>query len=142
VLRVLQTHLLPGTPAVHRPVDTVSIGNASLAVVLSRADPHIERVLRVDGHAPDGVRALVVEDRLPCGAVVDGQPDTAGSHGHDVVGPVGWVHGNVGDTACSEGGTDPSKLQTGEGARRERTLILLLRVVRLAGGGDHPGNDQ
>ena len=49
--------------AVDRLVDAVAVADAALAVVLAGADPDRERILRIDRHAADRVRALPVEDR-------------------------------------------------------------------------------
>ncbi len=77
MLRIFETHILPGFSAVLGFEDTIPIGHTSLVVVLACSHPQDILVIRVHGDTSDGVGALLVEDRCESGPGVYGFPDTA-----------------------------------------------------------------
>ena len=77
VLRFPETHVRPAFAAVLGLVDAVAPGCAALIVVLTRSYPDDLGIAWRNCDVADRRRALVIEDRLPGGAAVDGFPDTA-----------------------------------------------------------------
>ena len=127
VLGILEPQVLPRHAAVVRPVDAVAVRDAALRVVLAGADPDRQRVLRVERHAADRVRPLVVEDRGPRRAGVDRLPDIPrrGRHVADRV--VLRVDGDVGDA--------PRDHRRPYAAEGEPLELVGLGLVRLRGIG-------
>ena len=132
--------VLPAGAAVDRLVDAVAVGDAALAVVLAGADPDRQRVVGIDGHAADRIRALTVEDRREGGAGVGRLPDAARGDG-DVPDPrVGRIDGEIPDAAGHQRRPDPAQREAGEvrlGPGRLRLLGLVLLL-----GGDRRSQDQ
>src|SRR6185369_1983806 len=114
VLARLEPDVLPRGAAVVGPVDAVAVGDTALAVVLTRADPDDERVLRVEGHAADRVRPLAIEDRAPGGPGVAGLPHAPRGDRHVPGGLVVRHHGDVHDAARSDRRADAAQLEPGE----------------------------
>src|ERR1700730_9130143 len=84
MLRLLQSNIPPGLAAILALVDTVTIRDAALVVVLARPHPHDRRILRMDDNCADRVRPLRIEHRRPGGTVVGGSPDAAGRGRYEI----------------------------------------------------------
>jgi len=69
--------MLPGGASVFRFIDSVSVSNASLIVVLSCSHPDYVWITGIHGDAANGVRSLMVENRSEGRAGIDGFPDSA-----------------------------------------------------------------
>src|SRR5260370_12020335 len=115
VLRLFQPDVFPALPAVDRFVDAVTHRDRALAVVLARSNPDYERVVRVDGHAADRERLLIIEDRREAGAGVRRLPDAA-SRGRDIPDPrVARIDGQIDDAAGRECRSEGTQLKACEG---------------------------
>ena len=79
MLGVLESHPRPGRAGIGRLVDAVAVADAALVVVLARREPDDVRVLRVDDHRAERIRAVGLEDRRPGVAAVLGLPQVAGA---------------------------------------------------------------
>src|SRR5579859_2145155 len=77
MFRILQTNILPRSPAVDRLINAIPVSDTALAVVLARTDPNHVRILRIEYHAADGIRPFVVEYWRPGNASVRRFPDSA-----------------------------------------------------------------
>src|SRR5207248_9178659 len=128
VLGRLEAHVFPGLATVVGAVDAVAVADAALAVVLAGADPDHVRVLRVEDHGANGVRAFVVEDGRPGGAGVGRLPHAARGGGHEVVAAVARVDGEAHDPPGGDGRAEQSELEAGESCFRHavfgRTGVL------------------
>ncbi len=83
-LGLLEAHRLPGQAAVRRLVDAAPWRDRVARVRLAGAGPDLHRVARCDREHAHRDDALVVEDRSPGDAIVDGLPDAArGSRGKE-----------------------------------------------------------
>ena len=86
VLGLFQPDVLPALPAVDRFVNPVPHRHRALAVVLPRPNPDHERVMRIDRHAADGERLLIIEQRREADPRIRRLPNPA-SRGGDVPDP-------------------------------------------------------
>ena len=125
MLGLLEADVLPALSTVGRFVDAVAVGHRALTVVLARADPDDVRVLRVEGHATDGVGALVVEDRRPGRARVVGLPHSARGDGNELPLRLPGVDRDVADTSGDEARPETPQRQAAEGLGLERSLVLV-----------------
>ena len=135
MLGLLEADVVPALSTVGRFVDAVAVGHRALTVVLARADPDDVRVLRVQGHATDGVGALVVEDRRPGRAGVVGLPHSARGDGNELPLRLPGVDRDVADSSGDETRSETPQRQAGEGLGLERSLVLLgFFLLRMDGG--------
>ena len=129
VQRPFQTDVLPALASVHRLVDPVAVGDATLAVVLATADPDDVGIGRIDGETADGIAALVVEDRLPGCAGVVRFPHPTGA-GRDVpVIRVTRIDGDIAHATRHQRRADGTKFQTGERIGTPRGVVVLVLVL-------------
>src|SRR6185436_4289378 len=77
LLRVRETDVAPGAPAVRGLVGAVALRDVGAHVRLARADVEDARVGRGEGDGSDGPDGLAVEDRPPGAAGVGRLPDPA-----------------------------------------------------------------
>ncbi len=142
VLRLFQPHVLPGFAAIVGAVDAVAIGDATLAVVFSRADPDHVRIFGIEDHGADGVGAFAIEDRSPGGARVDSLPDTAGCGANVIRALVAGVDGEGDHASGSDRRTDGAELESGEciGRKEVGGLVGFLRAGE--GQGDQQGEEK
>src|SRR4030095_3999123 len=78
VLRVFQSHVLPGLAAIERAIDAVAPGRALPIVGLTASNPDYVWVGRGNTEIADRRRALVIEDGFEGRAGVCGFPDATG----------------------------------------------------------------
>ena len=125
VLAGLQPQVLPVLAAIQAAVDAVAVGHGALAVVLAGAHPHHVGVPGIDGDAANGEGGLLVEDRLPGGACVDGLPEATRGRRHEPgVRPL-RIHGDVPHPARGDGGADAAQGQRGQGRALGQGLVLV-----------------
>jgi len=115
VFRLFQAHLLEALAPIGGLVQPVTVSDAPLAVILATADPDDVRVRLIDGHAPNRVDVLAVEDRRPGGSRVDGLPDAARPHRHVVDVFLGGMDREVADPPGGQGRADAAELESREG---------------------------
>ena len=77
MLRISQTHVLPGLAAIVRPVYAITKRDMTSANVFTGAGPDYIRVARIRGQTADGIAGLIVENGCPGCTGVNGFPDTA-----------------------------------------------------------------
>ncbi|MBA7652034.1 hypothetical protein ES703_59863 [subsurface metagenome] len=107
-IRSCQAHVLPGLAGIRGLVHSASCHRAAEDIRLTRSDPHYIRIRGSNGHITDRCGGCLVEDGFPCGALIDGFPDSAGCCGHidDVVFSLRSDHGDIGAPAAYVCGTD------------------------------------
>src|ERR1700722_8499853 len=136
MLRLLQSNIPPGLAAILALVDTVTIGDAALVVVLARPYPHHRRILGIDYHRADRVRPLRIEHRRPGRAVVSGPPDTAGRGRYEITLGIFGVDRESDYTAGRECRSNGAQMQTAESRGIHgivRTGAAALRCVFILG---------
>src|SRR6185369_7910435 len=82
VAGVLQAEVGPGDAGIHRLVDAIAPRRTLSIVGLAGADVENRRIGWREGEVTDGGIRLIVEDRLPGVAPVDGLEDSAGGDPH------------------------------------------------------------
>ncbi len=111
VVGFLESHVNPGLAAVLRLVHTVAPRGTLAVVRLARPDPDGVGFRGSDGYVTDARLGLLVEDRSPRDAAIDGLPDAGRCGGRvDDVG-VGLDDGEVVDAASHIGGSDLSETE-------------------------------
>ena len=141
VFRFLQPQIFPALAAVVRPVNSVAVRNAALAVAFSRPHPHHGRIVRIERDPPDRIRSFVVENRSPGGAVVHRLPYSTRCHADIVLSVMVRIHSQRHHSPRSRRRPDQTKLQArksvivevaflGLSRSRLRRLLVLAQLLR------------
>ncbi len=139
VLGVLEPHALPGLAGIRRLVDAVAEGDAALVVVLAGAEPHHVRVLGVDGHRAERVRAVILEDRRPGVAAILGLPEIAGRRRRIPDVRVPGIDRDVGNAAGGQAGAEAPEFERLEGVDGQAGTAL---AVQHGDCGQRAGRQQ
>src|SRR5262249_61002336 len=107
-------------PAVCGLKTAVAITAAALLVPHAPPSPNHEQFLGIEPNRADRIRAVIVEDRRPCGSGVDRLPNAAGSDGDEIFGAVIRVDGERDHASGCDRRADGTEAQSGEGRRRHR----------------------
>ena len=97
--RILQPHACPVLAAVKGFIDSIAVTECPLAVVFARAGPNDIRVLWIHSQTSDGMGAVIIKNRPPCRAGVDGFPDVATRDRHIICVLIDRAHREVGNAS-------------------------------------------
>ncbi len=111
---LLKPRILPGFPPVHRTVDTVSVADRALTVVLPSPHPNHICVVGIDDNTGDRVGTLFVKDRRERNPGVVRLPDSSSSHTDKIFFLIVRVDGKISDPARGPSRSDTPELQTRE----------------------------
>ena len=116
---VLEPHVLEASAPIQTPVDAVAIAHVPAAHIFPSAHPDGVAVGRINGHTAQGVRAIVVEDRLEGGTGIGGLPEVARSCSH--IPRIGRlrVYCDVCDASRHQGRSNAAKGNAGQQAAVE-----------------------
>ena len=104
-----QPHALPVFTAVNAFENTGAAVLAVTRIALAGTHPDHIGIVGVQGHGPDGLHRLFVEQRLPLNAAVDGAPQTARGRAHVNDVRIFQRHGDGGHPAAHAGGTNGAR---------------------------------
>src|SRR5205823_6146892 len=117
-------YVLPGLAAIIRTIETAAIRDATLAVVLSRADPNRQRIFGIDRNRADGIRTFAIKDRSPRRSIIHRFPNATRGGGNEKVRRVIRLNREANHSARSESRANRAKLQSVESRRRHRVARL------------------
>ena len=115
VPRITEPEETPAPAAVGRLVHPAAEGDRIARVRLAGAGVDHVGVSGLQGEIADGKRRLLLEERGPGGAAIDGFPDAAGRRSHIDGVRVAWHAFDVGRASHHVGGADGAEVEAGEG---------------------------
>src|ERR1017187_9095092 len=138
VVRLLKAQMRPRHAGVGRLVDAITPGRTLAVVGLAGAHVDNGGVGRRDGDVADGRIGLIFEQRLPCGAAVDGLEEAAAGRADINDAGVGLDYGDVVGAPTHDGGADAAEAQVFQRGliRRLRECGSGQRRKRQCGGED------
>ncbi len=133
VLGFLQTHVLPGLPAIDALVHAIAVSHMPAADVLAGTHPDNVGVARVEGHITEGIGPLIVEDGLPCRSRIGRLPEIAATHSDVPDRRILRMDSDIGDAARHQSRPYIANFQAGKRLGFEQRTVFFRLADSLFG---------